>query len=433
MKKLITAVVSLLAAGAALAQPAATRLTLGDAFQRALEKNPSLLRAQADVRAADALRKMQFDLVMPHVSASGSLIENSENVTFGSGQDARTILPQNDWNYRVTVQQPVFAGLREQRAYTQAKIGVLNAKEATRSTEDQLLLRVAADYLGVVEGDELIAVEQKNIELAQKRLQQSRNFYEAGEVTQVDVLRAESAIKAAQRRLAVAQQLRDTAAGKLRIDLSIDTPVAVENPGIAIPAPGTEETLIARAEASRPEMQTAQNNIRIAQLEVSKQRGAYWPVVTADASWISQKASFPADQYGQAALRFSVPIFQSGELGQRVAYAKEREIQARLMKDEIEQNIREDVRKALLDLNAAETTLGLAREQLQASEAEYQQIFELYQAQEVTSLDLQAAESSLAEARRQVASGELDYELAQLRVWFAAGDIKSVGITEEKH
>ena len=53
------------------------------------------------------------------------------------------ILPLNDWNLRLTVQQPVFAGLREQRAYQQAKEGVRAAEQGVRATEDRILLRTA--------------------------------------------------------------------------------------------------------------------------------------------------------------------------------------------------------------------------------------------------------------------------------------------------
>lgn len=313
----------------------------------------------------------------------------SAEVSFGGGSDARTILPQNEWNYRITVSQPIFAGLREQRAYQQAKLGTENAREGVRAAEDQTLARVASDCLGVVEGDALITVEQRNVALAESRLTQSKNFYEAGEVTRVDVLRAEAAVKGAQRRLAAAEQLRDTAAGRLRIDLAMDGPITVADPAIGAETLPGEEALIRRALTERPEIDQAQNNIRIAQLEVSKQRGAYLPVITADAAYIQQKSTFPSDSYGQAAIRFSIPIWQGGEVAARIDFAKRQEELAMQTLAELEQVVREDVRKALLDLRAAETNRALAADQLAAAEAEYEQTF-----------DLQAAESSLMEARR---------------------------------
>jgi outer membrane protein TolC len=87
----------------------------------------------------------------------------------------------------------------------------------------------------------------------------------------------------------------------------------------------------------------------------------------------------------------------------------------------------------LSDLKAAQTTLQLASEQMTAAEAEYAQAFELYRAQEMTALDLAASEQSLADARRAVATETLNKNLAQLRVWYAAGAIKdAVGVGANK-
>jgi outer membrane protein len=400
------------------------QLTLQQAFALAISQNPSIGRARAEINAAEATRKGTLASILPHVQFSGSAIRNTENVSFGSGDDSRTILPQNDWNYRITVNQPIYAGNRERRAYEQAKVNVLSAREGLRASEDGILLRVAADYLAVVQGEALVNVEESNVTLAGQRLKQAQNFFEAGEVTKLEVFRGEAAVKAAQRQRAAAVQLRDTAAGRLRIDLNVDRPVVASDPSVSLPSLTSESELIARAQANRPEVKQAENNLKIAKLEVQKQRGAYLPVLTADAAWIEQKSTFPADAYGQGALRLTIPIWQGGEIGQRIAVAREREEQAKLALQEQQQVVREDVRKALLDLQTAETTLGLAQEELQAAQAEYDQTFESYRAQESTSLDVQSAESNLADARRAVVTSTLDRDLARLRLSYVTGNLK---------
>jgi outer membrane protein len=156
--------------------------------------------------------------------------------------------------------------------------------------------------------------------------------------------------------------------------------------------------------------------------------------VTFDAGYIDQKAAFPASRYGYGAFRFSVPIWQSGQVSSRIAQAKEREQQARLVLEDAKTAAREDVHRAVTDMNTAGMTLQLAKEQLAAAEAEYAQVFDLYRAQESTSLDLATSEVSLADARRAVAAETLNHNLAQLRVWYAAGAIKDavgVGATQQ--
>ncbi|HEX2120149.1 MAG TPA: TolC family protein [Thermoanaerobaculia bacterium] len=423
MKRIIiTTLIALCAAPAAWAQ---TKLTFDGALRRALEVNNTVETAREDVAVAQENRNLLVSAVMPRISVTGDLTRNSLEQTFGGeGEDSVTILPRNDWAYRITLSQPVFAGRRELRAYSQSKILIENARESTVAAEDTVLLRVASNYLAVLNADRRVEVERRNIELAERRLAQAKAFYEAGEVTKVDVFRAETAMKAAQRLLAVAAQTREHAAAQLRIDLDLDGAVEVEQPQRALPPLPSEEALIARATEARSDVDIAENNVRIAELEVSKQRGFWLPTVTFDGGWVHQKTPFPADRYSFGALRFNVPVFQAGEVFARVAAAKHRQKQAELALDESTLAAREDVRRALADLRAAETGLGLANEQLTAAQAEYEQAFELYRAQEATSLDVAASEASLADARRAVAEETLNRELAELRVWYAAGGIQ---------
>ena len=414
----------LLLAGIAADAPAQTTLTFQEALQRALTANNSVERARAEIGVADANRQLLLSNVLPRITATGNAVRNSTDVSFGNGADARSILAKNDWSYRVVLSQPLYAGRREFRAYSQAKIGVTNAQEAERGTEDAVLLRVASNYLALVNAEALIDVERRNVALSEKRRTQASAFLKAGEVTKVDVLRAETAIKSAQRLMSLAEQTRENAASRLRADLDLDGPIIAVSPAHPLPPLENEESLIRRAESSRPDVALAINNERIAQLEIQKQRGFWLPTVTFDGGFISQKSQFPSPQYSYGALRFNVPLLQSGEVQARVAAAKGRELQARLDLETARIGAREDVRQALAALRAAQTGFGLAQEQLTAAEAEYSQVFELYRAQEGTSLDVASSETSVAEARRAVAEESLNRELAELRVWYSAGALE---------
>lgn len=429
LKRITLAFLIMICAHTASAQ---TKLTFDGALRRALEVNTGIGSAREEIDVADAQRRYLLSAVMPRVTLSGDLTRNSLEQRFGGeGEEGVTILPRNDWAYRVTLSQPIFAGRRELRAYSQAKIGIENARGGTRAAEDGALLRVASSYLAVVNADRRVEVEQRNIELAERRLTQAQAFYEAGEVTRVDVLRAETARKAAQRLLAAAQQQREHAEAQLRTDLDLDGDIEVTPPERPLPPLPSETDLIARATASRPDVDIAENNVRIAELEISKQRGFWQPTVSFDGGFVQQKTPFPTEQYSYGALRFNVPLFQAGEVLARVAGAKSREKQAELALEEAKLVAREDVRRALADLHSAGIGLQLANEQLDAAQAEYEQAFELYRAQEATSLDVAASEASLADARRAVAEETLNRGLAELRVWYAAGAIKeSVGVTK---
>lgn len=410
---------------AAITAAGPRRLTLQEALRQALTANPTLGRTQAEVNALQAQADVAFSSILPKIGIDGSFTRNDREVSFGGEEDSTVILPLNDWNYRLTLAQPIFAGNRERKAIRQARLNVDAARQGVLDTREQLIFGVAANFLGVVQAEELLAVEQRNLELARRRRDQAQIFFDAGETTRVDVLRADTDIKTVERRIAAARQDRETAVSNLRLVLALDAAIDVVPPGDFLPALPDENALVREAEANRPELAQALITAEISRLEVAKQRGAYLPTVTASGAWINQKSDFPADQYGQLSLNFSVPVYSSGELRGRIAIAEERRRQAEFQVEEIRQVVREEVRQALTDLQTAEASLQLAREQLVAAEAEYEQATELYSAQELTSLEVESAETSLADARRAVTGSQLDRDLAELRAWSAAGLLKT--------
>ncbi|HXV60110.1 MAG TPA: TolC family protein [Vicinamibacteria bacterium] len=414
--------------------PPDRRLTLRDAMALALERNLELSRARADVPAAEANRKVFRSAVLPRLSFDANLTRNSHEVTFGPPDDVRTILQLVAWDISVNVSQPIFAGFRDLKAYRQAGIGIEIAREGLRGTSDAVLVETSRQFFFALEAEALIEVERQNLELARNRLRQATDLYEAGETTRVDVLRAETDIKAAERRVVEAERTREASVSELRIALALDEEIVLAEPvdeDRAVPLVPGEEQLVSEAYRARSEVRRAEYEVESARLEVEKQRGAYYPVATADAGYVRQGTTFPRESYGFAALRVNVPIYQGGEIGARVALAEERERQAAFSLEESRLLVREDVRLALFDLEAVRTNLALAEQQLQAAEAEYAQTSELYQNQELTSLDLQTSEAALADARRAVATGRLLVYAAEVAVWFAAGTLTEVALAQE--
>lgn len=405
-------------------------MSLQEALDRALEANPMLRIAESELDRAEARKTQLRASILPHVSLEGRSTFNDRSVEFELGDATATILPRNDWRAEVKLTQPIFSGGRELRAIRQAGLGIEDAAESLRGSREGILLATTADYLAVIEGDALLEVERQNLDLAKRRLEQARAFYEAGETTRVDLLRAETAIRAAERRLTAARQARESAASRLRIDLALDEPVEVSDPEIDLTELPGREALVQRATAAHPTVQRARLAVSFNELEVSKQRRKYLPTVTSEASYVAQASDFPAGEYGAITFNLSLPIFDSFDIASQVRVANENLKQARLQLEAAERVVREAVELSLVDLDSAETNLDLARQQLEAAQAEHEQMFELYRAQEATTLDLEAAETALSDARRAVVTGKIDLDLARLAVWHAAGSLEEALIPE---
>jgi outer membrane protein len=428
MPILLLSLATVVRAGAPEATP--EPLTLAKAMEAALARNPAVARAQAELHAAEAQKKGILSSILPHITLTGDYERNSAEISFSSQTSTVLLLPRNDWQGKLTLSQPLFAGLRDQRAYRQSRIAVDQARDGSRGAEDDALLKVAQDYLTVVEGDALVEIEKMNLALAGKRKKQAEDLFEAGESTRADALRALADEKAAERRATTAKRDRDVAAGQLRIDLAMEGELQVADPGpLGFPIP-TEADLLAQALESRPEITRAQGDVTVAELEIQKQKGAYLPVLTVDAAYLRQRTDFPTNSYGYAKLNVTIPIFDSGETASHVATAEAKLKEARVALEDQKRRVREDVHRALLDLDTARTSLALSDEQLKAGQADYDQVFEQYRSQEATALDVQTAEAALADAKRAVVQSRLDATLGELRVWYETGTLKAAVFKE---
>src|SRR4051794_23107669 len=281
---LALSLLTLLSPAARAQQPApapadpAVILTLQQALRQALEANPNTMTARSQIATSQAQVRQLRTSILPHLDLESSVTRNSREVAFDVNGFRATILPLNDWSARLNFSQPIYAGQRELKALRQARLTVTSNEAGLRSTEDLVLLSTASNYLGIVQGQALVDVEKRNLELAARRRKQAQAFYEAGEQTKVNVLRAETDTKAAERALAAALQSRDLATSRLRLDLALDqlseAPVQVASPDLKFPPLPPAEELVSQAQANHPSVQQADLALQIAQLEVSKQGAA---------------------------------------------------------------------------------------------------------------------------------------------------------------
>ncbi|RKZ13836.1 hypothetical protein DRQ53_12745, partial [bacterium] len=410
-----------------LAQGNAPRLTLKEAMEQALMVNPEVLRSRLGIDVAEAQGRQAFSLILPRVNARGFVARNSKEISFGSDEDRRLVLPENDWFATVTVEQPLYAGLRDRRRLNQARLGIKAAEDMVDRSEALLLLGVAADYLQVVKADELRTVEEENLKLAEHRLELARNRFEVGEVTKVDVLRARTSVKDAERRITDAIRDREAAVGQLRVDLALDEGdiTAVDPVDFKTPLP-TEEMLLRLAEQQRPELRLGVKEQEIADLQGKLEKGAHLPTIRAELGYLWQEVAFPSQDYGFVALRFGIPLYKGGSVKAKVAEATAEKHRADRFLEQARRVVREEVRRAVLEVNTASRNLELAREQLDTAQAEYDQTMDLYSLQELTSLDTESAAASLADAGRAVVRDRLSVLFAELAAWYASGSLKTV-------
>ena len=235
-------------------------------------------------------------------------------------------------------------------------------------------------------------------------------------------------------RLTLAQARRATPPpASCGIDLNLDGDVRGDRARARAARPRPDEALLLqRAQETRADVAQARSALRIAELEVSKQKGAYLPTITADAGYVWQKTAFPV---GQVRLRRAA--LQRADLavgrGRRARGGRQR---ARDGRPDSRSRRRCAARRRTCAARCSTSAPRRPRSRCRRSSCRpprpsTRRSRDLYRSQEATSLDIAVlrGQPRRRPPRASVVSriGKL---VAELGVHFAAGDLKSAVLKE---
>lgn len=162
-----------------------------------LEQNRALLRA-ADEDVAIAVSRLrpliEWTISASHVYSRGI----SQFGNFNEFSD-------NDLRSQLQLTQLLFDGGETRLRKQAAQELVLATRQQLLSIEQSVLFTAVQAYVGVLQGQENVALRRNNLRLLQEELKAARDRFEVGEVTRTDVALAESRVAAARANLTDAE------------------------------------------------------------------------------------------------------------------------------------------------------------------------------------------------------------------------------------
>jgi outer membrane protein TolC len=163
-------------------------ISLEDALKRAYSSRSDYQAALASVRAAEYARKAAHGEYFPTISFSGD---------YGVAADLPTTLAHGVFDVRGTLTIPIFQGGRVRGDVLEADAQLEQAREKAANLQAQIDADVRTALLNLQSSQDLVAVAQSNIDLAEQTLAQSRDRFAAGVTNTVEVVQAEEAVAAA--------------------------------------------------------------------------------------------------------------------------------------------------------------------------------------------------------------------------------------------
>jgi outer membrane protein TolC len=164
-------------------------LSLDDCIARAAAQRPELLAAGLNVSINQQQITVAKSDKLPTISLFGTQSWDSEksNSIVGDYND-------NHWMVGANLTMDLFDGQRTESLIKQAETGVSIAKDQLQKAKDDISLEVSSYYLSMKEAEKRLETNEVAVNEAQTNLALTKQRYEAGIGTNLDVIDAELAL-----------------------------------------------------------------------------------------------------------------------------------------------------------------------------------------------------------------------------------------------
>jgi len=389
-------------------------LTLRQAVNFALEKNPQRKAALAETRAASAGVMQAKSVLYPHVMFSETATSGDDPVyvfggklrqqRFGMADFALNALntptPLGNFSTRFGGTWNLFDSLASWRSVNRAE----QMKEVTdrqlERTGQEIVYRVVESYYSVLLAGKQLEVAGQAMKTAEAILERSKNRVESGVVVESDSLSAEVRMASRKQELIRAQNNLAMARAQLSSAMGLSTQSDFEPSGLLtermLPSAQLEE-LEKQAIEKRPDLEGIRLEEAAQQKNVAIAKSSYGPRVNAFASWEADNPTFIAGGGGNnwlAGIEVQFDLFEGGAKQAQLSHERAMQDKVAALKEVATDAIRLEVRRAYYDVDTTRQQIEVARASIAESQESLRINQDRYEAGLSTVTDLLAAEDA---------------------------------------
>jgi outer membrane protein len=415
--------------------------TIEAALARAYETNPQLNAQRAIVRQTDENVPQALSGYRPTVNANASVqrqytsVQQSIPPTPGflpngaSFSDKGLTTPRS---YGATVTQNFFNGGQTTNKVSAAENQVAQARETLRMMEQSVLLAAATVYMDVSRDSANLEVQQNNVRVLQRTVTDTRNRFNAGQVTDTDVAQSEAQLAAGEATMHTAEATLMTTRANYRRIIGVEPASLAPAAPVERLSPSTMNAAVAMGIAQNPSVTAALYGVDVAQLQIRIAEGALWPSLTGE--YNVQKQNYPQILSPKlftdtVALNLSVPIYQGGAEYSAIRLNKEVLSQQLLNVDQVRDQTRANVVQAWGQLQAAKAQVEAANRQNDAAERALNGVRNEAAAGQRTTQDILIAEQQLVNARQNLIVAQHDRVVASYSLLSAVGRLSAQSLS----
>ena len=299
-----------------------------EALSQAYETNPTLQAQRAYLRAIDENVAIAKSGYRPTVSLNGTYADNNTDVKNSVGN------PDGDqYSYSARISQPLFNGLQTMNSVKSADSMVLSEQNNLYNVEQTVFIDASTAYLDVVQNKAIVDLQKNNEKLLKKRMEETKERFNVGEVTRTDVAQSEA-------RYSQARSDRIAAEGNLAASKAVYVQVIGQQPdkleepfGIAELFPKSIEDAINYARNNNYALKAAKSNLNAQVYNVAANTGALLPQVDFSATASRGQEQYygmqdPETNSFKWGVNMTVPLYDAGSDRAKIRQSKYQKWQA---------------------------------------------------------------------------------------------------------
>lgn len=444
---LVSALVAVPAFAAPTNSPAwpAAPLSLSDALDTALVRNPAIFKGRQDLEEAYGVSLQLRSAILPKLTGTGNYggLDRGkiEQASFGPGGSQKVSFRTDEsWSADLTISQTIIDGGKMRSSLRSAKLTKDAALRNYEALVSDTLLSVRTAYDDVLLDAELITTQEASVKLLERELSDTERRYEAGTVPQFNVLRASVELANAKPKLIRARNDYRIAKNNLATLLGWDIPSGA---GEDIPLevsgklePVSDELDLSRAIAKgfqqRPELAALRTNERLREEDIIQAKSDYYPKLSGQAGygWASRvfgpdggSPSLADEVHGwSVGLVANWSIWDFGLTQGKVKAAKAVREKARIDVDDLYRKVEQEIRTAHSNRIQARETLESQGKVIEQGQEALRLAVARSEAGTGTQLDVLSAQTALTDARTTYVQALHDLVVAQQRLERAMGE-----------
>ncbi len=398
-------------------------LTLSQAVEIALEASLALKITKDEIDAARAIKNISRANFLPTFNTQYNYKRRDEEVSNIGALRTAVIVPLEEYSLVASFTQPIFRRFSLINQYKVAGFGLDIAEISGKAERLEVIFKVEEAYFTLLKAIKLRSVSEDAVKLLSALSEVAKNFYQVGMTPLNDWLESQVELANAKQDLIVANNNLGIAKSELNIILRrpVNAPVEITDILDFSPLENDSEYYLDMGEQNRFEIKVADLNIEIAEREIQIAKedlypsinleGAYYKIGT---EWDVDGGEGISDPDGWTISAIATWNFwEWGRTHYGVKEKTSRLSQAKLVKEELSDSVRLEVKRTYLKAKESEENITTIKKAIEQAKENLRISEEQYRHQVATSTDVLDAQTLLSETMTNYYNALYDFQISK--------------------